>query len=72
MPNMHLDRQAPEGMVWQCTVCGKYAEERYGIEGWHDRRYDASCMLNAQLVKTPIEIKIAIKKHYESKNPLHC
>jgi len=37
-------------MIWQCQACGKQAEDRAGMEGWHSPGWDESCMLNAKLV----------------------
>lgn len=45
------DRRAPEGKIWQCAVCGKRAEDKYGLIGKTDRGYDESCMLNSVLVE---------------------
>ena len=37
---------APPGKTWVCCACGKTEKNRYGsTDGW-----DASCMLNAQLI----------------------
>ena len=43
-------RVPPPGHVWQCRACGKRAEDRYGMIGWHDYDWDESCMLNAVAV----------------------
>lgn len=40
-------RRSPEGMIWQCRVCGKFAEDQYGLIGWRSSGWDVSCMLNA-------------------------
>jgi hypothetical protein len=40
---------APSGFVWCCMACGKRSRDLYGYQVI-DRGYDASCMLNAQLV----------------------
>jgi hypothetical protein len=42
-------RRAPEGKVWRCTACGKWALDQYGIVGPHARGWDESCVLNAVL-----------------------
>ena len=44
------DRLAPKGQIWICQACGKWAEERYGLEGRHSYGWDESCVLNAKLV----------------------
>lgn len=44
------DRRAEPGRIWQCGACGKYAEDHFGIVGWHSHGYDESCMLNASQV----------------------
>jgi hypothetical protein len=43
-------RLAPENKVWVCMACGKRAQDRYGIEGWHSWGWDESCALNSVLV----------------------
>ena len=45
------DRRAPNGQIWQCGACGKMAEDKYGMIGWHSRGWDESCMLNSVLVQ---------------------
>lgn len=40
-------RRAPDGHVWRCCACGKWAEDRYGLIGPHSPGWDESCMLNA-------------------------
>ena len=42
---------APADGIWVCAVCGKTAEDRYGIEGVHSSGWDESCMLHAVLCK---------------------
>mgnify|MGYP006894118267 CR=1 FL=1 len=44
------DRRAPDGHIWQCRACGKQAEDRYGMTGWHSHGWDESCVLNAVAV----------------------
>lgn len=46
----HAGRLAPEGMVWRCRACGKRSRDLYGFHAI-DRGYDASCMLDAELVE---------------------
>ena len=43
------NRLAPVGMMWRCRACGKRSRDVYGLQAI-DRGYDASCMLNAELV----------------------
>ncbi len=50
MSNEPDHRIAPPGKIWMCAACGKKARDRFGIEGWHSRGWDESCMLNAVLV----------------------
>ena len=38
---------APEGSIWVCIACGKYAKDKFGNE----RGWDAGCMLNSSLFK---------------------
>jgi hypothetical protein len=40
-------RFAPEGSLWICTACGKWAKDR--VEG--PRGWDVSCCINSVLVK---------------------
>lgn len=44
-------RRAPEGQVWECQMCGKRAEDKYGLIGEHSSGYDESCMLNSVLIE---------------------
>jgi hypothetical protein len=45
------DRIAPPGSLWVCLACGKWAEDKYGMQGDHSRGWDESCMLNSVLAK---------------------
>jgi len=49
-------RIAPDGFIWVCRYCGKKAEDRYGLDGWHDYGWDESCMLNAELAKRELSM----------------
>jgi len=43
--------EAPRGSEWRCTKCGKRSTNRALGEGYHARGWDASCFLNAELVR---------------------
>lgn len=43
-------RRAPKGHIWQCVHCGKAAEDKYGMIGWHSYGWDESCTLNSVVV----------------------
>lgn len=45
------DYVAPDGYVWVCAACGKTSMERTGNHSNADYGWDASCFLNAVLVK---------------------
>lgn len=50
-------RNAPEGAIWVCGACGKTAQDRYGLEGQHDRGWDESCMLHSILCRNDETLK---------------
>ena len=63
---MSDDRIAPKGKIWRCAACGKYAVDRYGIEGYRSGGWDESCMLNAVLIDAnnlPMHVRLAIAAH---------
>lgn len=41
---------APPGLIWICTACGKFSEDKHGDAGWKSPGWDESCMLNSELV----------------------
>lgn len=49
-PFQRIERKAPDGMVWQCPMCGKKAEDRYGEIGNNAYWWDESCAMHAVLV----------------------
>ena len=42
---------APDGYMWVCAACGKLSKERTGSDPDASYGWDASCFLNAVLVK---------------------
>lgn len=46
------ERRPPEGHIWACSACGRWAKDRYGLIGSHSSGWDESCMMNA----VPVEL----------------
>ena len=42
---------APDGYMWVCAACGKLSKERTGQHSEASYGWDASCFINAVLVK---------------------
>lgn len=41
---------APPGQLWVCLACGKIAQDKVGIVGFHSPGWDVSCCVNSLLV----------------------
>jgi|WetSurMetagenome_2_1015567.scaffolds.fasta_scaffold12010_5 hypothetical protein len=78
--NKEWNKLAPQGYIWKCLHCGRVAEWKSGIPavypstgvlryGGASRGYDASCMVNAILVKrSTIENRVLSKMNAISSN----
>lgn len=55
MDDERLEDLAPQGQVWVCEACGKYAWDRYCIG-------DVSCYANAVLCYDDATLKIKNKR----------